>query len=264
MAAEVQQQPPVVCLFPHADDEFGVFAEVEALLEEGRQVVCVYLTDGAYGGQSAHRRIEETRAVLHNLGVADADVHFPGCELGISDTLLYRRIEDACEATRRLVATDGPRPRLLMPAWEGGHHDHDAAHLIGLLLAQEWGVTTDAFQFPLYHGSGLPGSLFRLFSPLPQNGPLIERNVAWKNRLRYLKYCLSYPSQWKTWLGLFPGVVAHYVTVGAQHLQPVNPSRVQQPPHTGAMLYERRGFCTWKEFSEVTGPVRDRILAHKA
>lgn len=251
----------VVCLLPHPDDEFAIYAEIEALVAEGRRVVCVYLTDGAYGGQSAERRVAETRAVLWELGVAAEDVHFPGRELGIGDTMLFRRVEDARTATRRLIASAGHRPRFLMPAWEGGHHDHDAAHLIGLMLVRDCGDAAEAFQFSLYHGRGLPGSFFRLLSPLQANGPVIQREVPWRDRLRHLGYCLSYPSQWKTWLGLFPGVLANYVAVGAQRLQPVDPARVREPPHAGTLLYERRGFCTWKTFAEVTEDIRAAIVA---
>jgi hypothetical protein len=203
----------------------------------------------------------ESRAVLGKLGVAAEDVHFLGCELGISDTLLFRRTVDAYEATRYLIARWEPGPRILMPAWEGGHPDHDAAHLIGLMLARESDAAAEVFQFSVYHGCGLPGSLFRVLSPLPGNGSVVERDVLWIDRLRYLRYCLSYPSQWTTWIALFPLVLANYIIVGKQRLQSVDPTRVRQPPHGGVLLYERRGFCTWAEFAEATQQVRAAINA---
>jgi LmbE family N-acetylglucosaminyl deacetylase len=262
MTAVKKQTPaPVVCLFCHPDDEFAIFAEIEALIAEGRRVVCVYLTDGAHGGQSPERRMAESRAVLGKLGVAAGDIHFPGHDLGIGDSTLFQRVAEAREAIRRLVASGGPRPRVLMPAWEGGHHDHDAAHLLGLTLTREPGLIAEAFQFSVYHGCGLPGWLFRVLSPLVGNGPVVQRNVPWRDRLRHLRFCLSYPSQWKTWIGLFPLVLTNYVIVGKQRLQRVDPTRVGQPPHAGVLLYERRGFCTWKEFAETTKHVRAAIGA---
>lgn len=48
-----------------------------------------------------------------------------------------------------------PGSSLLIPAWEGGHQDHDAAHLIGRRLADRTGAR--AWQFPLYTGSALTG-----------------------------------------------------------------------------------------------------------
>ena len=99
---------PAVCLFCHPDDEFGIFAEIEAMVAEGARVICVYLTDGAYGGQSAARREAESQAVLRRLGVRPDDVHFLGSECGIGDGRLHQRIADALEATRWLLASLAP------------------------------------------------------------------------------------------------------------------------------------------------------------
>jgi len=259
--ADAVGREQVLCLLPHQDDEFAIFAEIEAAVAAGNRVTCVYLTDGAFGGQSIERREAESQRVLSALGVAREDVHWLGSQLGIADRALFRRVIEATEAIRRVLVQTGDRWRILMPAWEGGHHDHDAAHLMGLLLAQGLGPSASAHQFSIYHGYPLPGPFFRVLSPLRENGPVLERSVPWAKRLRYLRYCLSYPSQWKTWIGLFPGVLANYIAVGTQRLQPVDPSRVQEPPHSGRVLYERRGFCTWSTFAEVTRSIREAIAS---
>lgn len=250
----------VLCLLCHADDEFAIFAEIEAMIAEGRRVVCVYLTDGAYGGQSAERRAGESRVVLRRLGVADEDVLFFGNELGIGDTKLHERIADGLEAARRLVDRDAPHLRILVPAWEGGHHDHDAAHLIGLVLSREC-CGAELFQFSIYHGHGVPWKFFRVMAPIRENGPVVARHVPWRDRLRYLGLYFTYASQWKTWLALGPGVLANYAFVGRQRLQLADPARVRQRPHPGALLYERRGFCTWTEFVNATADIRAAIDA---
>ena len=249
--------PLLVCLFCHADDEFPVFAELEAAVAAGHRIICIYLTDGAfYGGQSAERRERESRAVLGRIGVPQVDVHFPGGSVPIGDTKLYLYVAEAVNICRALLPMTTPHQwRLLIPAWEGGHHDHDAAHIVGLVLAQER-PGCEVLQASLYHGKGLPGVLFRVLSPLRENGPVLATRIAWRARLRYLRYCLSYPSQWKTWAGLFPLVLLNYLLVGRQRLQRVSPGRVLERPHQGPMLYERRGFCTWGEFAMATAAAR--------
>jgi LmbE family N-acetylglucosaminyl deacetylase len=239
-----------VFLFAHPDDEFGVFAEIEAVCAAGRRALCIYLTDGALAGHYSERRNEESLRVLRKLGVRADDVAFLGCQLGVPDGRLANHLPKVSAGIDAIVDARQPFNRVYMPAWEGGHQDHDAAHLLGLALALKHGAI--AFQFPLYHGAGLPGILFRVLAPLPQNGAVITRPIGWRARGAYLGHCLSYPSQWKTWVGLLPFVLIDYVVSGTQKLQHANAARVREPPHAGRQLYERRGFCTWEEFAAST------------
>jgi LmbE family N-acetylglucosaminyl deacetylase len=246
-----------IFLLPHPDDEFGVFAEIDATRAAGNRALCIFLTDGAAAGQSPERRNAESTGVLQKLGVDSADIAFLGCQLDVPDGSLAQHLTRVKAGVEAIVGASTPFDRIYMPAWEGGHQDHDAAHLIGLALAGE--RRTAAFQFSLYHGEGLPGILFRVLAPLPQNGAVIVRRIGWRARFAYLRHCLSYPSQWKTWVGLWPLVLVDYVMDGSQKLQRVTPDRVREPPHAGRVLYERRGFCSWREFEEATRDFRSTI-----
>jgi LmbE family N-acetylglucosaminyl deacetylase len=246
-----------IFLLPHPDDEFGVYAELEASRAAGRPALCIFLTDGAAAGQSPKRRNAESTAVLTKLGVGGSDIAFLGCQLGVPDGSLAKHLHRVKAGVEAIIGAVTPCDRLYMPAWEGGHQDHDAAHLLGLSIAGE--RRSVAFQFPLYQGAGLPWKLFRVLTPLRQNGPVVVRRIAWRSRVAYLRYCLSYPSQWKTWLGLLPFVLVDYVKSGSQKLQNANPDRVREPPHAGRLLYERRGFCTWREFEASTRAFRSTL-----
>ena len=246
-----------IFLLPHPDDEFGVYAEIEAARAAGKRALCIFLTDGAAAGQAPERRNAESTAVLTKLGVDRADIAFLGCQFGVPDGSLANHLGRVRSGVEAIIGAARPGDRLYMPAWEGGHQDHDAAHLLGLALAGERRIA--AFQFPLYQGAGLPGILFRVLAPLPQNGGVFARSLSWRARISYFRHCLSYPSQWKTWMGLLPFVLVDYVTTGSQKLQRANPDRVCEPPHAGRLLYERRGFCTWREFEESTREFRSTI-----
>src|ERR1700716_1763775 len=88
-------QDGVVFLLPHQDDEFGVYFAIENAVSEGAKVLCLYLTDGGYGGQSTQRRNNESRNVLRQLGVNETDIHFIGTNEGYHDAFLYTRLDEA-------------------------------------------------------------------------------------------------------------------------------------------------------------------------
>jgi LmbE family N-acetylglucosaminyl deacetylase len=250
MPTESYVRPVALFLFAHQDDEFGVFSAIEDELKSGRRVVCVYTTDGGYGDANPLLRNDESLSVLGRLGVPSADVYFLGEQVGIRDTQLYLSLMAGWQALNKLVAELGDIQALYTPAWEGGHPDHDATYAIAVLLQQRLRLVESAWQFSLYNGSGLAGPLFRTLAPLPQNGTVYSRPIDWPGRFRFLRLCLAYRSQKKTWLGLFPFVFLKYIFVGQQQLQHLHREMPSLRPHAGALYYERRKFLTWEVFFE--------------
>ncbi|MBK6361576.1 MAG: PIG-L family deacetylase [Comamonadaceae bacterium] len=234
-----------IFLFAHQDDEFGIFQKILDELEAGNLVCCAYLTNGALGPDLANRRNRESLTVLLKLGVDVKNIFFAGDILGISDSKLLEHLDLASNWIRNWWSRIPRIQSVYIPAWEGGHPDHDALHAITLRIAQDNIDPSRIQQFSLYNGYQCSGPLFRVLSPLPNNGPTNSRPIAWNNRLKFLSYCLQYPSQRKTWIGLFPFVLMHYIFYGLQATQPTNIQRIRSRPHSGLLYYERRGFCTW-------------------
>ena len=143
---------------------------------------------------------------------------------------------------------------VLMPAWEGGHHDHDASHLAGIRLAAARGARMS--QYSLYHGQGLSGPWFRVLSPLPANGVVETLPTTLAERLRCVARCMRYRSQWKSFVGLLPFYLWRMRRADAFWCQPVDPRRTAQRPHPEPMLYERRGGPQWADFAAATAPYR--------
>jgi LmbE family N-acetylglucosaminyl deacetylase len=241
--------PYALFLFAHQDDEFGVFHRIAECRARGLRVACAYLTSGASAHAGASQRNAESLAVLGKLGVAGADVVFPGELLAIGDARLPLHLEQAHAWLQGWLARFDHVDSLHVPAWEGGHHDHDALHALAVTVAQEARLLARTFQFALYHAAGLPGPLFRVLAPLPANGPASARAIPWRARWRYLRHCLSYPSQRGTWIGLFPFVLLHYLMHGTELLQPVAPARIAERPHPGPLYYEKRQFFSWDEMA---------------
>lgn len=236
-------------LFAHQDDECGVFQSICSELASGATVHCCYFTSGTPTGLNADRRNLESQKVLLSLGVKISNIHFVGGDHSIRDGNLIDHIQFIFEwISLFLKEHDGPI-NVYMPAWEGGHPDHDALHTAGVIAIKQVGLIDCALQYPLYNGYRCYGPLFRVLLPLIENGQTQSIKIPFFNRLRFLGLCLQYPSQIKTWVGLFPFFLLHYFFWGRQDLQKVSLSRLKQRPHAGALYYERRGFATWNSLS---------------
>lgn len=234
-------------LFAHQDDEVPVFLEIETLSAHGERVLAVYLTSGTLDGSHSAQRNAESRRVLERLGVAPTDIAFLGSKNHLPDGRLAEHLDTAKDLVLDWLQDKGPVEQLFCLAWEGGHQDHDAVYALAVQLHTQHAIGQQAFQFPFYHGKGLPGSWFKVVSPIPENGPAMNRHIPWTSRLRYLGWCLSaYPSQVKTWIGLGPFFAWHYFFKGTQVLHPMMVERLKEKPHEGAMLYERRGFYSFE------------------
>lgn len=240
--------PQALFLFAHQDDEFGVFHTIEHCVRQGLRVRCAYLTHGANG--SAARRNAESLAVLTRLGVNPADVHFAGDELGICDATLPRNLAAAGAWLAAWLAQPGKIALIATTAWEGGHHDHDALHFLTTQLSARAGLLPQVRQYALYNGYRCPAPWFRVLSPLAANGAVERERLGWGARLRYLRLCLSYPSQRVTWIGLWPFVLLHYALQGEQTLQAVSPGRLAERPHPGPLYYEQRRFYRWEQLQQ--------------
>lgn len=244
--------PPLVVLLAHPDDEFAIFPVLRGA--RNRAVHVLWLTDGGWGGQDRARRERESASVLAELGGERFALHFLGRELGISDGALHRELGRAVPAVFERLSGVGSGAEVLMPAWEGGHQDHDACHLVGVALADR--LAGRGQQFSLYHGCGLVGPMFRVLSPLPQNGSPVALRTQFRERLGYAGLCLRYRSQWKSFVGLLPLYLWQMRRPTAFALQPIDRARTGEKPHSGRLLYERRNGPTWEEFAAATAAFR--------
>jgi LmbE family N-acetylglucosaminyl deacetylase len=247
-------------LFAHQDDEYGVYPLLEHAVARGEAVKVIYLTSGTLDGRRSERRNGESTGVLSSIGIPEHDIHFLGADLHFPDSKLFQHVEPAAQAVSAILQNNADRPtRIFTPAWEGGHQDHDATYIIACYLAQAFNCLDASRQFPLYNGRGLPGILWHTFMPLPENGPVESFRLSWRARLRYLRLCIHYRSQWPTWLGLYPMYALRLFTSGKQFLQPLRTDRLNCTPHPGRLLYERRGFCDREQFGYHTRALIDNI-----
>ncbi|MET7014112.1 PIG-L deacetylase family protein [Uliginosibacterium flavum] len=242
-------------LFPHQDDEFAVFDLLENCGEDGVVPLCVFLTCSPCGSGATAIRNSESMRVLRRLGVGDDRILFVGENLGVVDCRVSDRMGVIADWLHDFLVSHEEISEIFIPAWEGGHPDHDSVHALVLSVAVRLNRAVKILQYPLYNGRGVPGGMFRIISPLPENGPCCFRDVSAWRRVCFLALCFQYRSQWRSWIGLFPALVWRYIRNDHLALQETEIFRVHEPPHAGPLYYERRGFARW----DVLGPKISRF-----
>ena len=248
----------VLVLLAHQDDEFALQPMLIEAVLAGWQVHCAYFTQAPQPALNAQRNAESLQ-VLKSLGLPDSQVHWPGQRLDIVDGRLWQHLP-ACAAWLQLELQRLQPAQLWLPAWEGGHPDHDALHACGVLVSQRLDRLARVRQFPLYNGWQRHAPWFRVLTPLPDNGPVQIHPMPWRMRWRCLQRCLSYPSQWRSWLGLLPPVAWHLLVKGRLYSQPVSVARLQQRPHPGRLYYEARGFADWDALGQAVMQLQDQLI----
>lgn len=168
-----------VFVFAHHDDEFFVAATMRRRAAAGAEVSAVWLTVGGLGGR---QREAESRRAMELLGIG-------------SDRLYCLRLPDGravChldEIIHRLEALfQRLRPAaVFVPAYEGGHPDHDAAQLAAAIALARTGLKADLCEFPLYHryrsrfltvGEFLPGPPEPSYTRLGLKERLLKKKMA--------------------------------------------------------------------------------------
>ncbi len=228
----------VLFVFAHQDDEVGAFSRIAFEVRAGHRVWCAFLTDGAKRVSPQVRDAESSR-VLRRLGVDGARVAFLSDADGrIADGTLARSLQRA-----RRILLDWLRVRAMTPQriytldWEGGHHDHDATHLVTLSVARDLGVD-DVFVYPFYNGWRRRPKLARVSSFVPGAAPVLRRRLSLRDSWRTACSVASYPSQRLTWLALGPGFFVRTLAMREERFRRADPRRVLLPPHDGVLHYE--------------------------
>ncbi|HVG25564.1 MAG TPA: PIG-L family deacetylase [Thermoanaerobaculia bacterium] len=244
-------------VFAHQDDEIAAAARIAYLVRSGATISCVFLTNGEGRSATAAQRDEESRRVLARLRVDLRRVHFAGSEERIPDGALVEHLDRAYALLASRVTE--PVDEVWCLAWEGGHQDHDASHLVAVAFAMEHGA--QCFELPLYHGHRMRGPFFQTLAPLRIGGEWVGRRVPLGEALRLLALCRFYRSQRKTWLGLLPGAFLRLVLGQREWTRIVDPSRLDAKPHDGVLFYERRFGFPWDRFERHARPFIARACA---
>ena len=223
-----------VWILAHFDDEYCGLPIVEAARDAGEDQLFFYVAD--YVGEARRaRRHGETRALLAWLGLDPARAVHVGRGTGALDGRVHRALPAAYAAIEAALA-GVEVTRLVCPAWEGGHMDHDMCCLLASqVAAARGGLPVE--MIGLYNGKGLPAPLFHGGRALTENG---ERALLRLTVSKMLRWMAAVRFFWRerAWLGLWPTMFWTYLRYGFGS-QRLDPARVRERPHAGVLLYER-------------------------
>ncbi len=249
-------------LLAHQDDEIAFAPLLARFKSAGAPVRVIYLTDGGAGRAAPGVRSRESTRALASLGVQPSEISFLGNELSVPDGLLFQylsrafgELEAQCESIRAFG-------EIYTLGWEGGNPDHDAAHVIAMALAIARNRVGRAWQVPFYRAIDRGPPLFCLFAPLPENGPVHHLPLTWPEARLRAGLMRFFPSQWRPFAGLGPGLLWHAVTSPVLKMQRMCLGRIWERPMAGPLLYEARTGVSFSQFSErSTAFLRERGLA---
>ena len=219
----------ILILSPHPDDEVvGAAAAIGRAKARGAAVFLLHLTTGIparaalwpWERRGHHRRVARRQAEATMVAAA------LGAELAGFHHRPSRTLKDDLPAARRDIAATMARlriDRLWVPAYEGGHSDHDAANGLASTLA----ALAPVWEFAEYNHFGGRTNANAFFG---QHGPdcdliLTPDEIEQKSRLLRL-----YASE-RGNLG--------YTGVARECFRPLAAHDYSRPPHQGTLFYQR-------------------------
>ncbi|MGA9852059.1 MAG: PIG-L family deacetylase [Gammaproteobacteria bacterium] len=235
--------PNVLFLLAHNDDEYFASLRIREELHLGNRVFIAYLTYGGRPDEDPGVRVKESLGVLGKSGIREADLLMIGRRKDIRDLRLHEKTVDAYQDLAGLLG-DIPIERIYVMAWEGGHPDHDASHLIGMAFACRRNLREQVYEFPAY-------SRFRVMHPPCDASELLIAGTSRMDAFRTLVSGFSYRSQRRTFLAMLPGSIVQLLLLGYQNYWLVPHDRdYAKPPHAGRLFYERRYHISFATFSK--------------
>ncbi len=228
----------VLFVFAHQDDEVVAYTRIMYEHRRGNRVWCAYLTDGALA-VPASVRDAESLAALRRIGVEANRIAFIGDADGrIADGQLMRSLARARAALAAWITSIGARiARAYTLDWEGGHADHDAAHLVTLAVARDHEIEGSVWGFAAYNAYGRRGKWFRVGDFVPRDAPIARRRLSLSEAFDAAFAFAAYPSQRRTWIVLGPGWAVRMLIRREERSRRAD-SRQLERPHAGPLLYE--------------------------
>lgn len=239
-------------LFSHQDDEFGIFIQLQKDAKLNNTYV-FYLTSGTdknINKNKLYRRDKESIKTLTALGVKKKNIFFIGRMLKIKHNKLYLHATKVKKFFDNYIININKPDEIYTHSWEGGHEDHDTCNLIARNIKKNYKIK-NCYQFSLYNSFNTSIIFFKVFNPInKQNVKKIYTSLL--DRLFLIKLLFNYTSQIKTWLGLYPFIIFHYLIKGYNSIEKLNSDKSIIKPHNGKLLYEKRNLCKFSMLKKRT------------
>ncbi len=219
----------VLVLVPHPDDEVvGTATALARLRQRGGEAFALYLTSGVpaaagswLGGRlkyprSVARRWNEALNVSEGLGLRFA------ARQQIPSRMLKTHLESSISFAHE-TAENVEADCIWVPAYEGGHQDHDVTNFVGACLAESFEV----WEFAEYN---FANARVQSQTFIENNGSESVLNLDANEQASKRELLGRYASEQKN-LG--------YVEMEREAFRPLADYDYTRAPHTGKMFYQR-------------------------
>jgi GlcNAc-PI de-N-acetylase len=232
----------ILFFFPHQDDEFFIYPLIENAILEKEELRVYYLTNGRYKNFSSEIRKKESISALTAIGCAPSSIFMLGHEKEISDGQIIYNLDLIYKLLNSIFSEVGVTKlsKIIVPAWEGGHHDHDALNFIVKFVALKHNCLGLVNEFYLYNSNDIKKPFFRVMAPINRD-KLVKYGFSQTTSFRMLISSFNYKSQYITFLGLLPQALYTILFKKEIELSYCKDLWPLKKPHIGKVLYERRG-----------------------
>lgn len=222
----LQKSSLAVFILAHPDDDVFVRPLIRRAIASGKICQIFILTSST----DHLKRKAEIEAACADFG-SSCELIFLGEELSIRDGVALDHLMDIYQAILAHLADDPSRlaSEVYTHAWEFGHPDHDAAHLVAGAIARHLSIAEQSRSVTFYRAKDGP-------LPLSVQSPHFERNantrlrLTLRERFDLLMAVRFYPSQWKTFIGLWPFMLLKSGFAGRIHTAPLSESAAPDIP----------------------------------
>lgn len=234
----------ILILAPHPDDEtVGLSVFMRRKQEEGCNFFIFFLTNGVVSKSEMwfweknkyhiflEKRLSEMRDSLNFFKIKDYFLQ----------NIPTRHLRSCIEQTFlkiKSIIKDQTIDSIFVPAYEGGHQDHDVANFIASKFIKKINV----FEYSEYHNYR-DKVHSNMFINKIGNETLIEFN---KNEVDYKRNALLiYKSERKN---------LNYIEIKREVYRPIIKYNYNSVPHTGTLFYKRFGIFAWHPRVDSTDP----------
>ncbi len=222
--------PVSMFVFAHQDDEIGYFCLISRLVRDRTPLKMIWITDGAYSVPAEVRR-EETKAALGMIGVDSECFEFWDYPDGASIKYSVEIVDRLTERMREISPAE-----VYVPAYEGGHPDHDFAHFSAVIAASRLERSPLVFEAPLYNKYKALFVSFNRF--IPASTPTVYTPMGREDVIMKFRGMLKYKSQF--WITTFPLLLFGWPRLleRGEPYRRVPERDYLKPPHEGKLYYE--------------------------
>ncbi len=240
----------VLLVVAHQDDDAFIVSRLRHHVLAGDSVFVLWTAYTTFPDTGAgNTRIREAREAMALLGIPPSCysfLRFPDGETDLYACAIAKHIRDLVLRIRPAV--------VYVPAFEGGHIDHDIAHVATVFALKEAHWECAVREFPIYSAFHFVPFLPFVFRNLPDTPATDCRELSGEEYSFVLRYWATYRSQQfplDPFMALLPG---HRIVFGREYIRDVPAYDYLKEPDGGPIAYGR--FLRGVSFADFQRAVR--------